>query len=769
MPIEFPSSPSNNQTFTVLGRTYRFAGNRWRKVRPSLASVQPSLEIDNDFAAAGTLHVDADTGRVGIGTANPAVDLHVDGDVEFTGTLDVTGVITTPTPLSATNDTTVATTAYVTTAISDLIGGAPAALDTLNELAAALNDDSSYAATITTALAGKLDTSAYTAADVLAKLITVDGAGSSLDADTLDGSHASAFAPSAHTHSYLPLSGGILTGELVITGSAPQMKFSDAEHDDFWIHVNANNFYILPDRDDSGNWETPYALQLEADTNTAYTFGNRILTVADEGTGNGLDADTLDGSHASAFAASSHTHSYAATSHTHSYLPTSGGTVSGDLAVTGRFQIGGHYIDDVAGTGNPYGSINVGGAMSWDGYAIDQRVVFMHDGSSAWGIYNDVNNEWMIYGTLNGGVELKYNNTTRLWTDNSGGRTTGRHYTDGSNYAYSYYGHSNIAGTGNAIHTPNGIYSTGTNWLYGTILTNGSAIGSTGQQIGDVYAAGWLRTYGQRGWYSQSYGGGWYMTDSTWLRSYSSKFVYTNGGKFESRYINGSKDWSAQPVILTASHDIGVAVRSYDSDTHTGQLRAASGTWYARNHNDGAYWTVAAYWYNPSSRTLKQDIASWGEMKPLSSAVNTTYDTTATDLMKQLRVVSYRHKKQNALPADIKNERRSEALDRLNSYRLSRGLDAYDGEEAVHKCGRDCEGSDTEPCDLYRNWELGTIGFVAEEVAEIIPEATNIDLYERSPTKGTNAALDPMALIALLTKTLQETESRLAALEARLS
>jgi hypothetical protein len=39
--------------------------------------------------------------------------------------------------------------------LGNLIDGAPAALDTLNELAAAINDDSSYAATITTALGTK--------------------------------------------------------------------------------------------------------------------------------------------------------------------------------------------------------------------------------------------------------------------------------------------------------------------------------------------------------------------------------------------------------------------------------------------------------------------------------------------------------------------------------------------------------------------------------------------------------------------------------------
>jgi hypothetical protein len=50
-----------------------------------------------------------------------------------------------------------ATQTYVTTAIGNLIDGAPTALDTLNELAAAVNDDSSFAATITTALGNKQD------------------------------------------------------------------------------------------------------------------------------------------------------------------------------------------------------------------------------------------------------------------------------------------------------------------------------------------------------------------------------------------------------------------------------------------------------------------------------------------------------------------------------------------------------------------------------------------------------------------------------------
>lgn len=67
----------------------------------------------------------------------------------------LTGTPTAPTAAANTNTTQIATTAYVQTEIGDLIGGAPGALDTLNELAAAIGDDASYAGTITTALAGK--------------------------------------------------------------------------------------------------------------------------------------------------------------------------------------------------------------------------------------------------------------------------------------------------------------------------------------------------------------------------------------------------------------------------------------------------------------------------------------------------------------------------------------------------------------------------------------------------------------------------------------
>lgn len=103
---------------------------------------------------------------------------------------------------------------YADSKISALVNSAPAALDTLKELADALGDDPNFRTTILNAIATKLNSTAYTAADVLAKLKTVDGSGSGVDADLLDGKDSTAF---------------LQTTQLGVTGGA-------AKQDDFNAH-----------------------------------------------------------------------------------------------------------------------------------------------------------------------------------------------------------------------------------------------------------------------------------------------------------------------------------------------------------------------------------------------------------------------------------------------------------------------------------------------------------------------------------------------------
>lgn len=88
-----------------------------------------------------------------------------------------------PTAAAGNNTTQLATTAFVQAAIAALVNSSPGALDTLNELAAALGNDPNFATTMTNALAGKMDKAANGAdiADVAAFLNNLAlGAGSAL-------------------------------------------------------------------------------------------------------------------------------------------------------------------------------------------------------------------------------------------------------------------------------------------------------------------------------------------------------------------------------------------------------------------------------------------------------------------------------------------------------------------------------------------------------------------------------------------------------------
>ena len=119
---------------------------------------------------------------------------------------------------SPSNATDAATKGYVDTEITNLIGGAPGALDTLNELAAALNDDASFNSTITTSIATKLPLAGGTMTGAIAMGSNkVTG----LDSGTASGDAVN----KGQLDTMLPLAGGTMTGNIaigsnVITSSA---------------------------------------------------------------------------------------------------------------------------------------------------------------------------------------------------------------------------------------------------------------------------------------------------------------------------------------------------------------------------------------------------------------------------------------------------------------------------------------------------------------------------------------------------------------------
>jgi hypothetical protein len=85
---------------------------------------------------------------------------------------------------------------------------------------------------------------------------------------------------------------------------------------------------------------------------------------------------------------------------------------------------GNGYFQPVSGN---YGSIQIDGGAhgAWEGYSIGGRAVFMHDNANGTGLYNDVENEWLVYCVHNAAVNLYFNGTSRLQTTNTGANVTG--------------------------------------------------------------------------------------------------------------------------------------------------------------------------------------------------------------------------------------------------------------------------------------------------------------------------------------------------------
>ena len=183
-----PTVDSNGTTGFDLGSTTK----KWRDLYLSEGSLyidgQKVIESDS-----GTIVVQADANQSlttqvsgsGVLTLTSATTIAMNGTMQMAAGKKITDVggnaVTfgdkvdmdsnkienVGTPTAATDG---ANKSYVDSTVSDLVNGAPGALDTLNELANALGDDADYAATMTTSLATKAATTYVDSADAAVTL-----------------------------------------------------------------------------------------------------------------------------------------------------------------------------------------------------------------------------------------------------------------------------------------------------------------------------------------------------------------------------------------------------------------------------------------------------------------------------------------------------------------------------------------------------------------------------------------------------------------------
>lgn len=126
-----------------------------------------------------------------------------------------------------------------------------------------------------------------------------------------------------------------------------------------------------------------------------------------------------------------------------------------------------------------------------------------------------------------------------------------------------------LRGDGTWAAVPSGADNLGNHTATQTLAMGAHAITSSNGTVIDANG-GWHRSYGATGWYNGTYGGGWYMTDSTYIRNYGSKQVYLDANVTAPAYLHTS-DQRLKKEIATIEEPLRLI----------GQLRGVHYRWKA--------------------------------------------------------------------------------------------------------------------------------------------------------------------------------------------
>ena len=429
--------------------------------RALLAGGDIDLKADGSATFAGTVAV----GGLTVGGSSIDTSSQVDSKIS-----------TAINAIPATDLSNYDTSTEVTNKINTLLGGAPAALDTLNELAAAIGDDADFASTITgqlstinTQLSGKADSSSLSNYLRLDQDNTITKSGiftlSNTDSDWAFKFHNSSGTnntvymnhpthgmhirnDSSTTNSYLldvyaangnrfQVRGAdaytTINGNAVWhagndgSGSGLDADKLDGQEGSYYRNASNINAGTFPDRFSNttryniglidGNGSNSYD-KIRVWDSSSYTIGMHsgqsfgwlndyamTFTMNNESDRGFLWRDTSDSSAQGAMSL----------------------TTNGNLCVGSVVSVGGQTTRYLREPTGHYGSIQISGSGygNYEGFSIDGRAVFMHDGSSTTGIYNDVNNEWLFVGVHNSYTAMYHNGSICIKTTGSDSATIG--------------------------------------------------------------------------------------------------------------------------------------------------------------------------------------------------------------------------------------------------------------------------------------------------------------------------------------------------------
>ena len=184
---------------------------------------------------------------------------------------------------------------------------------------------------------------------------------------------------------------------------------------------------------------------------------------------------------------------------------------------------------------------------------------------------------------------------------------------------------------GGSVFLDTGVYGNGSFWIQPRLCTNfatnysvilcpnggGVGIGVAAPSYklhvnADIFAdGGWVRVSGTSGFYFQDYGGGWNMTDTTYIRAYGSKSVYTPA----SLYCDTSFIMGGTAVIDSSRNLINIAaITSSGAHTSAGVINANGGVMISDSSSVAGSRPAAGYWLYTDKNfgiELQNQEASW--------------------------------------------------------------------------------------------------------------------------------------------------------------